>query len=171
MEDAGLADLEYRAEFERRQFDLYDARRLAAETHASAVIAAALGIAALVANDYSRASHPRLIWLLFALVGLMWAFLLANVARFVAWTTSRWSGGTKWVAHSPLPSTRVGETLDAVRQASGEDSLALRGKALEHWKARADSAWRLGALKDKRLRLALWGFVGPLAYFAARLFA
>ena len=34
-----VADLEYRAEFWRQQFDLYEARRLAEETHANAVLA------------------------------------------------------------------------------------------------------------------------------------
>ena len=40
--------LESRSEFERHQFQLYETRRLAVETHANAVAAAALVVAAVV---------------------------------------------------------------------------------------------------------------------------
>jgi len=44
MDDPALVNLESRAEFERQQFALHDTRRLAAETHANAVSAAALAV-------------------------------------------------------------------------------------------------------------------------------
>jgi hypothetical protein len=71
-------DLEYLAEFERHQFDLYEARRLAEETHASAVMAAALIVAGLVLTNYARKPHPKLfpdvVFLGVALLFLAWAF-------------------------------------------------------------------------------------------------
>lgn len=169
MDDVALKDVEYRAEFERQQFILYDARRLSAETHANAVIAAALTVAALVVSDFAREKHPALAWLVVALIGLGWAFAFANIARVVSWTTARRMGGTKSTPGEQLPSDDVGHTLAAVRAADGSGQIALREQALEHWRARANSAWRLGSIKDQRLRQSLWGFAGPLAYFAARL--
>jgi hypothetical protein len=95
MDDARLSDLEYRAEFERQQFDLYDSRRLAEETHANTVIAATLTVAAFVLADYSRSSHPGVVWLAVALVGLVWAMCLATLSRVVSWETSRHRGGAE----------------------------------------------------------------------------
>lgn len=169
MEDPALADFEYRAEFERQQFTLYDARRLSAETHANAVIAAALAVAAFVLADYGRKPYPHLAWLLVALLGLTWAIAWANLARVVSWTTAWWQGGTKLAPPQRLPSDIVGQTLSAIRGLDDADQIVLRQSVLEHWRARAESAWRLGQLKDRRLGWSLWGFVGPLVYFAARL--
>jgi hypothetical protein len=87
MTQEALARLEYDAEFERRQFALYEARRLAAETHANAVVAAALAIAAFVLSDYSRKPHPATPWLIVALVGVGSTLVLANLARVLSWTT------------------------------------------------------------------------------------
>lgn len=167
MEDGQLADLEYRAEFEREQFLLYEPRRLAAETNANAVIAAALAVAAFVLSDYARTGHPPAVWFIFGLAGLAWTLVFANVARTVAWTTRWWLGGMTPV-DQVRPSDRVGTTLEAVR-APEASTVGLREKTVEHWHARALSAWQLGVLKDRRLRQSLWGFVGPLAYFAAQL--
>ena len=169
MDDPALADLEYRAEFERQQFALYDTRRLAAETHANAVIAAALAVAAFVLADYSRHAHPDVGWLVVALLGLIWAFVMANLARVVSWKTPRWRGRAKRKAGEKRPSDIVDKTLEVVRDSGDADRIVLRQRMLEHWSARADSAWRLGKLKDRQLRWALWGFLGPLAYFTARL--
>jgi hypothetical protein len=166
MDERPLKDLEYCAEFERHQFALYDTRRLSAETHANAVAAAALAVAAFVFNDYGREEAVGLGWLVAALVGLGWAFLLANLARVLSWLTPAWRGGENRV---PRPSDVVAETLDVARERENKDSAALRQDAIAHWQARAESAWRLGAIKGKRLNLSLWGFVGPLVYFAARL--
>jgi hypothetical protein len=169
MDDPALVDLEYRAEFERQQFALYDTRRLSAETHANAVIAAAIAVAAFVLADYGRQPHAHLVWLLVALLGITWAIAMASLARVVSWTTPRWRGGAKLAPSERLPSNIVGQTLSAVRGLNDADRNALRERIVEHWRARAESAWRLGQLKDRRLGLSLWGFAGPLAYFAARL--
>jgi HPt (histidine-containing phosphotransfer) domain-containing protein len=165
MDDSASDDLEYLAEFERQQFLLYDARRLAAETHSNAVVAAAVTVAALVLSDFSRQDHPRVGWLIAALVALLWTLLLANLARVVSWNTPRWRGGAK--VEGKRPSDEVRDTLAAVRNERAENSL--RKRAVEHWHARAISAYELGTMKDRRLRLALSGFAAPLAYFAARL--
>lgn len=169
MDDPAVVDLEYRTEFERQQFALYDTRRLAAETHANAVIAAALAVAAFVLADYARRPHPDLGWLVFALSGLAWALVVANLTRVVSWNTPRWLGGAKRVAGEGRPSDIVKQTLCVVRDSRDAEPIALRQRMLAHWRARADSAWRLGELKDSRLGWSLLGFVGPLAYFAARL--
>jgi hypothetical protein len=168
VDGGALADLEYRAEFERRQFELYEGRRLSAETHANAVIAAALAVAAFVLSDYSRKAHPGLGWLLAALIGIAWTIALANLARVVSWTTPRWRGGSK-AAPEGLPSDIVWRTLSAIRELDVAEGAVLRKGVLGHWEARARSAWKLGDMKRRRLDVSLWGLLGPLAYFAARL--
>lgn len=169
MEKLAPQDLEYLAEFERHQFDLYDTRRLAEETHANAVIAAALTVTALVLADYGRKSHPSVIWLVIALLGLLWAFAWAMNARVVSWYTPRWLAGPGHkVTDADVPAGRVRSTLEEVRDLTG-DSLALRRLVVRHWRARADSAWRMGTLKGTRLRRSLWGFAGPVLYFAIQL--
>lgn len=60
-------------------------------------------------------------------------------------------------------------TLDRVRCFSGSDECELRQLVINHWKARQQSTWRLGDIKEARLRRSLWGFVGPVLYFAALL--
>jgi hypothetical protein len=160
--------VEYGAEFERRQFELYEARRLSAETHANAVVAAALAVAAFVLADYGRKAHPALGWLVAALLGVAWTFVLANVARVVSWTTPRWRGGAK-VLPEGRRSDVVSRTLAAIRDLDPADTLPRRQGALAHWHARAISAWQLGELKRRWLDRSLWGLAGPLAYFAARL--
>ena len=92
MEKLAPQDLEYLAEFERHQFDLYDTRRLAEETHANAVIAAALTVTALVLADYGG-NRTSVIWLVIALLGLLWAFAWAMNARVVSWYTLAGSRG------------------------------------------------------------------------------
>jgi hypothetical protein len=117
-------DPEYLAEFERQQFALYDTRRLTAETHSNAVVAAAVTIAALVLSDFSRKGHPSVGWLVVALVGLLWVLVLATVARVVSWKTPRWRGGAKW--EGKRPSDEVGDTLAAVRAANAGDPATRR---------------------------------------------
>lgn len=167
MEDRQLESLEYAADFERQQFVLYDDRRLAAETHANAVIAGAVTVAALVFSDFARTEHPALGWFIAAVVGLAGAFVLANVARVVSFETPRWRGGGE--REQPLPSAVVKATLCAAREVAAGDPETLRERTRAHWRARAHSPWKLGDLKDRRLRQSLVGFLGPLAYFAARL--
>jgi hypothetical protein len=70
MDDPALVDLGCRAEFERQQFALYDTRRLSAETHANAVIAAAIAVAAFVLADYGRQPHAHPVWLVVALLDI-----------------------------------------------------------------------------------------------------
>ncbi len=171
VDDPALADLEDRAEFERQQFALYDTRRLSGETQANAVVAAALAVAAFVLADYARQPHPHvglIVGLIVALVGLVWAVAWANLARFVSWTTPRCLGGAK-LAPEERPSDIVKRTLYVVRHSPDVDRIVLRRRILEHWLARAESAFKLSELKDTRLRWSLLGFVGPLVYFAARL--
>jgi hypothetical protein len=166
MDDQYLRDLEARAEFERQQFLLYDGRRLSAEVQANTVIAASLAVAAVLVGDYGRPDHPRVVWLLVGLLGLGWGFVVANIARFVSYNTPRWRGGAKFRV---LPSDVVWETLDAARKGDPGDSVAIRQLTLEHWRARAESAYELGKLKDCRLRWSVGGFLGPAVYFAVRL--
>jgi hypothetical protein len=163
MSATDLDSLEYAAEFERQQFTLYDARRLAAETHANAVIAVAITVAALVLNDFANKGHPRTCWLVIAMAGLSAALGLANIARFVSFKTPPARGGKKWP--EPVPADAVKRSLEAVRKADLGDAEQLRRLTLEHWRDRAKSAHKLGALKDRRLRQALIGFLGPLIYF------
>lgn len=167
MDGPTLQDLDYLSEFERHQFDLYDTRRLAEETHANAVLAASLTIAAFVLADYGRKSHPSVVWLVIALLGLLWAFAGAMNARVVSWYTPRWRAGPKIT--DAVPADRVRSTLDQVRDFSIGDQLALRRLVVEHWQARARSAWQLGNLKETRLRWSLLGFAGPVIYFAVQL--
>jgi hypothetical protein len=127
MTDPQLKDLEYSAEFERQQFALYDARRLALETPANAVAAVALAAAAFVVTDYGRDEAVDVAWLILALLGLGWAFVLANVARVVSWLTPLWRGGGK--TRTPRPSDVVGDTLDASRDRNNKGSAALRQDA------------------------------------------
>ncbi|HEV7752606.1 MAG TPA: hypothetical protein VGO71_13760 [Baekduia sp.] len=166
MHDPDLTDLEYRAEFERQQFVLYDARRLAVETHANAVIAVALAIAAVMVSDYARDDHPAIGWFLIGLAGVGWVFVFANIARVVSFPTPRWLGGKRWKPRAP--SDVVKDTLNTIRDEPGA-GLALRKHAHDHWRARAESAYKLGDLKGRRLRLSLWGLLAPAVYFAARL--
>lgn len=161
-----VPDAEYRAEFERQQFLLYEARRLASETHANAVFAAALAIAAVLVADYGRTDHPALLWFLLGVAGVAWVLVFSNIARIVNFLTPRWRGGGSW--GDERPSDVVGRTLTAMRE--GElGGVALRDSAHEHWRARALSAWHLGLLKGRRLGLSLWGLLGPVVYFAARI--
>jgi hypothetical protein len=169
VERRALEDLEYRAEFERQQFQLYEARRLAEETQASAVVAASFAVAALVLADYGRKGHPEFGWLLLALLALVWTVVLALVARFVSWRTPHLLGGEDYRPGTQRPSDVVDSSLDAVRQFSESDQLALRERVKDHWRARAYSAYALSKLKGSRLRWSLPGFVGPLVYFAVRL--
>ena len=130
MSSDPLADLEYRAEFERQQFELYEARRLAEETHASAVMAAAVAVAAFVLAGYGRKSHPGLGWLVVALVGLLWAFALATNARVVSWETPRWRGGieltpVRSMLRAISKSDRVKSTVDAVHSFFAKDEREL----------------------------------------------
>ena len=163
---------------------MYETGRLAQETHANAVIAAAITVAALVLVDYAHEIHPAWPWFAVALAGLVVTFTLATVTRFVSWETPPWRGGKRHrrsnrpSASAPFepttppevrPSDRVGSTLNAVREYSGDDPLELRALASAHWRARASSAFALSGLKDNRLRWSLCGFLGPAAYFAARL--
>ena len=164
-------DIQYLAEFERQQFALYDARRLAAETHANAVIAATLATSAFVLADFNRRSHPDVLWLVVALVGSAWTIALATNARVVSWDTRWWLGGVKRPADEAKPSDEVRRTLLCVREAERAMRADTHSRVLTHWRTRAISAWRLCACKDKRLRRALWGLAGPAAYFAARLLA
>jgi hypothetical protein len=161
-------DLEYRAEFERQQFLLYDSRRLAVETHANAVIASALAISVVLVSDYAREDHPPAAWFVFGLAGVAWLFLFANVARVLSFPTPWWRGGSRWP--EGRPSDVVWQTLETFRDRP-ELGSALREQAHEHWHARAVSAYELGDLKGKRLNLALVGFIGPTAYFLDRLLA
>lgn len=169
MDANALKDLEYRAEFERQQFELYEARRLACETQASAVIAAALAVAALVLADYARKGHPRFVFLLAALLGILATLAFALIARFVSWNTPHLLGGRDFLGETTRPSKRVKSTLDAARDFSGENPRELRVLTWEHWRARACSAHELSLLKDQRLRSSLWGFSLPFLYLAVRL--
>jgi len=169
VNDGVLEGIAYGAEFERQQFELYEARRLAAETHANAVVAAALAIAAFVLSDYDRRSQPGVPWLIAALVGVAWTLAFANLARVVSWKTPRWRGGPDSSSPSEKPSDVVARTLTATRDADIADPIGWHRAALMHWQARAKSAWHLGDMKRRRLDIALWGLLGPLAYFAARL--
>jgi hypothetical protein len=162
-------DAEYLADFERQEFALYDARRLAVETHSNAVIAATLATAAFVLADFNRRSH-RCALALLALLGGVWTFASATNARVVSWDTPLWRIGVKRPTSELKPSDEVGETLLAVRDCEGGTTgRDPRPLAIAHWHARAISAWKLGAAKDRRLRWALWGFAGPALYFGARL--
>lgn len=163
--DGSATDVDYRAEFERQQFLLYEARRVASETHANAVIAAALAIAAVLIGDYSRRGHPSLAWFVIGVGGVAWVLVFANVARTVSFPTPRWRGGRKWEPEPP--SDVVDKTLRAMRR-KGLHGVVLREGAHRHWQARAVSAYQLGLLKSQRLNLALMGVLGPAAYFAAR---
>ena len=174
LHERGRLGLEKRAEFERQQFDLYEARRLAEEGHANTVVAAALAVAGLVLADIARHHHrPWWLWVGFgvAMVGLLYVIIVGINARVVSWETPRRRGGVKQSEGTTKPSDCVRKTLDEVR---GE---ALEGQGLDlgfllqrHWRARADSAWKLGVAKGWRVRWSVVGFVGPLVYFVVRLF-
>jgi hypothetical protein len=168
VSDAETKDMEARAEFERQQFLLYETRRLTTETHANAVIAATLVVTAVVLTDYGRPEDPQqrpaLAWLILALLGLVVAFAFAVLAREVSWRTPRWRGGSSLGEAA----SASGEALVAVRSCP-DGGVELRDRIHQHWRARAHSAWTLGDVKSRLVRLALWGFVGPLVYFAASL--
>jgi hypothetical protein len=169
VDKRALDDLEYRAEFERQQFELYEARRIAEETSANAVIAAAVAVVALVLADYGRKGHPDFVWLLVALLALLWTLVFALITRFVSWKTPHLVGGKDSASGMVRPSDVVDQTLKDVRDARDESGSDLRERAMAHWRARACSAYELSTLKGRRLRWSLWGFIGPLVYFALRL--
>jgi hypothetical protein len=185
VDTPGLKDLEYQAEFWRQQFEVYEARRLAEETHANAVVAAALAVAAAALASYGRKPHPSGWWLAGALLGVGFAFVFALSARVVSWETPLWLGGPYWrkrialywrerIAREEQPKKRlpfeeVGMTLDRVRSYYGSDQRELRQRAIDHWQAREQSTYCLGNVKEARLRLALLGFVGPALYFGVGL--
>jgi hypothetical protein len=172
--DTELDDLAYRAEFERQQFQVYETRRLAEETHANAVIAAAVAVAAFVLNDYGREGHPNVAWLIAALLGVVFVIVLAINARTVSWESRRWmrvrfsKAMRKRFPASRTPKDSVGDTLNAVRSSPSGLPEELRRRVIAHWHERQQSAWALGDLKSQRVRWALAGFAGPLAYFVAR---
>lgn len=170
-------DIERRTEFERQQFALYETRRLEVEKQATAVIAAALAIAAFTLNDFGRAGHPALGWLLVAVVGLLITSAYAFAARSLDFRTPRWRLGSKWDSEASehddktpeLPHQATKRTLACVRELPVAETDPLKTAILAHWYARAQSAWQLGELKDKRLRWSLWGFVGPVVYIVVRI--
>jgi hypothetical protein len=158
-----LADLELRTEQERATFDLYEHRRLAVETQATALTAAALTVGGLLLlgfDDLSGLGDVPEWGVPVALVGLTWALVCASLARFGSWDTPTKYGGPRQAYHG-----EVKRTLDALRDATEKTaSDELRQLAHAHWKARAESAWKLGQFKFERLRLALWGLVLPVLY-------
>jgi hypothetical protein len=180
-DDSPLADLDFRIDQEREQFALYEHRRLGIETQATAVTAAALAVAALlVASRDTLPSGDFISWsLTLAVVSLIWTVTCASAARFCAWPTLRRlndSGvgrrvlrAVRWTEQdSGLDlDERVGCTLDALRAAPEADSLGLRQRALAHWRARAQSAFRLGEWKWGFLLRGLWGLAAPFAYIVA----
>jgi len=173
VENPAPDDVEARSEFERQQFQLYEARRLSTETYANAVIAATLVTAAVVVSDFGRAEdagdRPGGVILAAALLGLLAAFGLATIARVVSWETRRVFLGVE-PTRDERPDLAVRRTLDAVRDCT-EGDVELRRRIHAHWRARADSTWRLDRHKGRLLRWSLVGFAGPLIYFAARLLA
>jgi hypothetical protein len=139
-----LADLELRTEQERATFDLYEHRRLAVETQATALTAAALTVGGLLLLGFEDLSGlgdlPQ--WgVPVALVGLIWALVCASLARFASWETPQKYGGPTEPYHG-----EVKRILAALREATEEtDSEVLRQLAHAHWNARATSAWKLGS--------------------------
>jgi hypothetical protein len=86
---------------------------------------------------------------------------LRTNARVVSWDTPLWRIGVKRPTSELKPSDEVRETLLAVRDCEGGTTgRDPRPLAIAHWHARAISAWKLGAAKDRRLRWALWGLPG-----------
>jgi hypothetical protein len=151
-----LADLELRTEQERATFDLYEHRRLAVETQATALTAAALTVGGLLLlgfEDLSGLGDVPEWGVPVALVGLIWALVCASLARFGSWDTPEKYGGPKEAYHGEFK-----RTVDALRDATEEtEPVELRRLARTHWNARAESAWKLGGFKFKRLRLGLLG--------------
>jgi hypothetical protein len=151
-----FADLELRTERERAPFDLYEPRRLAVETQATALTAAALTVGGLLLlgfEDLSGLGNVPEWGVPVALVGLIWALVCASLARFGSWDTPKRYGGPREAYHGD-----VKRTLDALRDATEEtEPVELRRLAHAHWNARAHSAWKLGEFKFKRLRLASGG--------------
>src|SRR5438067_11162990 len=124
MSSDPVADLDYRAEFERRQFELYEARRLAEETQASAVIAVALVVVGLVLTDYARQIASQSLVPCCCAGRFLMDVRLSTSARIVSWETPRWRGGAK-LTETPVPSNRVKSTRVAVREHSGADQQEL----------------------------------------------
>jgi hypothetical protein len=120
-----LADLELRTEQERATFDLYEHRRLAVETQATALTAAALTVGGLLLlgfEDLSGLGDVPQWGVPVALVGLIWALVCASLARFASWDTPKKYGGPTEPCHG-----EVKRTLAALREATEEtDSEVLR---------------------------------------------
>jgi hypothetical protein len=158
-----LADLELRTEQERLTFDLYEHRRLAVETQATALTAVTLTVGGLLLlgfEDLAGLGDVPEWGVPVALAGLIWALVCASIARFGAWDTPRILGGPKERYHPD-----VQRTLAALRAATAETGpVDLRRLTHAHWAARATSAWKLGEYKFRRLRAALWGLVLPVVY-------
>jgi hypothetical protein len=168
--DLQLADLEFRTEQERATFDLYERRRLAVETQATALTAGALTLGGLLLVGFADLAAlgdvPE--WgVPLALLGLLWALVCASWARFASWDTPRRLGGPK-----EQPHLQVKETLSALRGATERTKPdELRRLALAHWNARARSAWKLGEFKFEWLRAGLWGLLLPGLYLVVVGFA
>jgi hypothetical protein len=155
-----LVDLDFRVQQEREQFVLYDRRRAEFELQATATTAAALTMSALLI-----AGHDKLARLgdiieygtAVTILALACSMIFAGISRFASWQIPTWLGRGE-----TRPDIIAGKTLSALRDADDVSAVDLRRLALDHWKARADSAWRLSMLKYTWLRRAALALVVPL---------
>jgi hypothetical protein len=157
-----LADLEFRVQQEREQFVLYDRRRAEFELQATATTAAALTMSALLIAGQDKLAHLGDIvkyGTAATILALVCSMVFAGIARFASWQTPRWLRRDE-----TRPDIEAGRTLTALRRAGDLSAVELRTLALDHWNARANSAWRLSILKYTWLRRAAFALIVPLLF-------
>jgi hypothetical protein len=93
------------------------------------------------------------------ILALVCSIVFAAVARFASWRTPAWLRSDK-----TRPDLDVGASLTALRCADDIPAIELRSRALDHWNARAESAWRLGQLKYAWLKRAALALSIPLFF-------
>jgi hypothetical protein len=85
--------------------------------------------------------------------------IFAGIARFASWQIPTWLGRDE-----TRPDIAAGRTLTALRRADDVSAVELRKLALDHWHARANSAWRLSILKYTWLRRAAFALIVPMLF-------
>jgi hypothetical protein len=154
--------LDFRVQQEREQFVLNDRRRAEFESQATAITAAALTMSALLIAGQDRLTRlGKLVeyGTVATILSLVCSMIFAAVARFMSWRTPTWLRSDK-----TRPDLDVRTSLGMLRHADDLPALELRRRALNHWTARAESAWRLGQLKYSWLQRAAFTFTVPLLF-------
>lgn len=149
-----------KAEFQREVFKVRDGRTLAADGTATALIAAAAGVAT-IANVFLRSGHAAHLWLVGVLVCAGLAFVLGFIAR----------------RETPFRTNEVRAKLEksanvvsAIHQLRNVPPKVMYDKIFDTWHAMTDSAEHRGKIKRKWLGLTLLALALEVVIFAVGVF-